>query len=163
MAGALLLLTLPGAAPAAAEVEPTGSWPVRPRPAVVNDFDPPEVRWGSGHRGVDLAGRIGQQVRSALPGEVSFVGRIAGVGVVVVEHGTTRTTYQPVAASVSRGDPVAQGGVLGTLEWFGTHCLPQACLHWGLVEGDVYLDPLELVGGGPRPVRLLPVPASFLG
>ena len=40
-----------------------------------------------------------------------------------------------------------------------SHCFPAACLHWGLIEGtgdgQVYLDPLSLVGGGP--VRLLPL------
>jgi murein DD-endopeptidase MepM/ murein hydrolase activator NlpD len=130
---------------------------------VVHTFDPPAVRWGSGHRGVDLAGQMGQPVRAALAGRVAFVGRIAGVGVVVVDHGTTRTTYQPVAAAVQRGDEVATGTVVGRLEWLGTHCLPAACLHWGLLRGDRYLDPLGLVGGGPRPVRLLPPGEPLLG
>ena len=145
------------AAPHAAAVEePAGAWPLEPQPAVVHGFDPPDVRWGSGHRGVDLAGRVGQPVRAALPGTVSFAGRVAGRGVVVVGHGAARTTYQPVTASVSRGTAVGRGEVIGTLAWFGTHCLPDACLHWGLVAGETYLDPLSLVGG-PRPVRLLPV------
>ena len=144
-------------APAAArdEVAP-GVWPLDPQPAVVHGFDPPEVRWGAGHRGVDLAGRVGQQVRAALAGTVTFAGQVAGRGVVVVDHGTTRTTYQPVAASVRRGTDVGRGQVIGTLAWFGSHCLPAACLHWGLLEGQSYLDPLSLVGG-PRPVRLLPL------
>jgi murein DD-endopeptidase MepM/ murein hydrolase activator NlpD len=77
--------------------------------------------------------------------------------VVVVDHGPTRTTYQPVAASVARGDEVAAGDVLGTLSWAGTHCSPAACLHWGWRRGDTYLDPLLLVGAAPRPVRLLPL------
>jgi murein DD-endopeptidase MepM/ murein hydrolase activator NlpD len=92
-----------------------------------------------------------------MAGTVSFVGKIAGVGMVVVDHGPTRTTYQPVAAAVHRGDPVAAGAVLGRLAWPGTHCPPQACLHWGWIRGTTYLDPLLLVGGGPSPVRLLPL------
>jgi murein DD-endopeptidase MepM/ murein hydrolase activator NlpD len=75
---------------------------------------------------------------------------------VVVDHGGRRTTYQPVTAVVRRGQRVEGGDVLGHLAWFGTHCLPSACLHWGLLEGDQYLDPLTLVGG-PVPVRLLPM------
>jgi murein DD-endopeptidase MepM/ murein hydrolase activator NlpD len=152
------VLLLVAAASAAAEVEPQGVWPLAPRPEVVRGFDPPDVKWAAGHRGVDLQGSAGQPVRAALPGRVSFAGRIAGVGVVVVDHGATRTTYQPVAATVRVGREVAAGAVLGTLQWFGTHCLPAACLHWGLVEGERYLDPLTLVGG-PRPVRLLPLDA----
>ena len=118
-------------------------------------FDPPASSWGTGHRGADLAGRVGQEVRTTRAGEVVFAGRIAGRGVVVVSHGATRTTYEPVRASVRRGDRVRSGQVIGTLRWSASHCLPVACLHWGLRRGEVYLDPLTLVGG-PRPVRLLP-------
>jgi murein DD-endopeptidase MepM/ murein hydrolase activator NlpD len=151
----VLALIVSATGPAAADTPP-GVWPLDPRPAVVRGFDPPDVRWGSGHRGVDLAGRVGQPVHAALAGTVAFAGRVAGRGVVVVDHGATRTTYQPVVASVSRGDVVGRGEVIGTLAWFGTHCLPAACLHWGLVRGETYLDPLSLIGG-PRPVRLLPL------
>lgn len=123
---------------------------------MADTFDPPEDAWDSGHRGVDLVGTVGQPVHAALDGEVSFVGRIAGVGIVVVSHGETRTTYQPVEPLVARGTRVSAGDVLGTLAWLGSHCVPRVCLHWGWVRGATYLDPLDLVGGGPRPVRLLP-------
>ncbi|MCW2771940.1 MAG: Peptidase [Nocardioides sp.] len=140
----------------AAETDPVGVWPLRPEPEVVADFDPPDSPWGSGHRGVDLLGTAGQVVRAALPGRVSFAGVLAGRGVVVVDHGGTRTTYEPVDATVSLGDPVAAGDPIGRLALPGSHCLPRACLHWGWIEGaDTYLDPLRLVGAGP--VRLLPL------
>jgi murein DD-endopeptidase MepM/ murein hydrolase activator NlpD len=140
----------PGTAPA------DGVWPLDPRPEVVSRFDPPETRWGAGHRGVDLAGHVGEPVRAAAPGRVTFAGRLAGRGVVVVDHGGTRITYEPVAASVAVGDSVDAGAVLGRLELFASHCFPRACLHWGLIEGaEHYLDPLTLVGAGP--VRLLPL------
>jgi murein DD-endopeptidase MepM/ murein hydrolase activator NlpD len=118
-------------------------------------FDPPDDPWGAGHRGVDLAGRIGQAVRSALPGEVRFAGQIAGKPVVTVSHGDTRTTYEPVVATLAVGTRVPAGGVIGTLDLPGSHCFPRACLHWGWLRGDTYLDPLDLVGGGPA--RLLPL------
>ncbi|GAW48610.1 MULTISPECIES: M23 family metallopeptidase [unclassified Nocardioides] len=140
----------------AADTDPVGGWPLRPEPAVVAGFDPPDSPWGSGHRGVDLLGTAGQVVRAALPGRVSFAGVLAGRGVVVVDHGDTRTTYEPVDATVSLGDPVAAGDPIGRLALGGSHCLPRACLHWGWIEGaDTYLDPLRLVGAGP--VRLLPL------
>ena len=154
----VLVATSTTSRPAAA-AEPPGTWPLEPTPEVVHGFDPPEVRWEPGHRGVDLAGRVGQPVLAALPGTVGFAGLVAGRAVVVVDHGATRTTYQPVTASVRRGERVARGQVIGSLAWFGTHCLPAACLHWGLLAGDTYLDPLSLVGG-PRPVRLLPLGGS---
>lgn len=122
---------------------------------MVSPFDPPAANWGRGHRGVDLEGHVGQSVRSALPGRVRFVGRVAGVAVVVVDHTGTRTTYQPVSGTVSVGQRVAAGAVIGRLSWHGTHCAPRACLHWGWRRGQAYLDPLDLIG--PRPVRLLPL------
>ncbi|GAB3083680.1 M23 family metallopeptidase [Nocardioides zeae] len=151
---ALAGLLLPGAAAHAAD-DPVGGWPLRPEPTVVTRFDPPTNPYGAGHRGVDLLGSAGQVVHAALPGTVTFAGRIAGRGVVVVGHGATRTTYEPVAASVTVGDTVAGGGTIGTLEPAGSHCAPRACLHWGWLEGETYLDPLRLVGAGP--VRLVPL------
>lgn len=141
-----------GAAEAGAT--PVGDWPLDPTPAVVAGFAPPQSAWGSGHRGVDLLGRVGQPVRAALPGRVSFAGRLAGRGVVVVDHGSTRTTYEPVTATVAVGDTVTRGQRLGRLELIASHCFPRACLHWGWLRGTTYLDPLVLVGAGP--VRLLP-------
>ena len=101
------------------------------------------------------SGAVGQPVLAALPGAVTFAGPLAGRGVVVVDHGATRTTYEPVAATVTVGTPVAAGAQVGTLELAGSHCFPRACLHWGWIEGETYLDPLRLVGAGP--VRLLPL------
>lgn len=154
----LVLLLAPAALlapPALADVDPVGVWPLQPEPEVVAHFAPPADPWGSGHRGVDLAGRVGQSVLAGLPGRVAFAGRIAGRGVVVVGHGDTRTTYEPVTATVAVGDEVTAGAPLGHLEVVGSHCFPRACLHWGWLRGETYLDPLRLVGGGP--VRLLPL------
>ncbi len=152
----LLSLTRPaGAAGSPVDPVPVGVWPLQPRPQVVRAFDPPDVRWGAGHRGVDLAGSLGQVVGAALAGRVTFAGPLAGRGVVVVDHGDTRTTYQPVAATVRVGQVVLRGQQLGTLELPGSHCFPRACLHWGWRRGDTYLDPLLLVGGGP--IVLLPL------
>jgi len=152
---------LTSAATVGAEPDPVGVWPLRPAPEVVADFDPPDNPYGSGHRGVDLAGAVGQPVRTALAGRVTYAGRLAGRGVVVVSHGDTRTTYEPVAASVEMGTTVSAGQRVGALELAGTHCLPRACLHWGWLRGDLYLDPLDLVGGGP--VRLLPLAGLPVG
>lgn len=132
-----------------------GVWPISPPHLVVRRFEPPSTPWGAGHRGVDLLGTVGEPVRSALAGTVSFAGVLAGRGVVVVDHGRFRTTYEPVIATVSLGDAVGRGDVIGHLALPRSHCLPRACLHWGLIEAETYLDPLMLVGGGP--IRLLPM------
>ena len=163
LAPVLLLLA---AAPAVAEDPapvPAGAavWPLAPVPELGERFDPPETRWGAGHRGVDLRGSVGQPVRASLPGSITFAGSLAGRGVVVVDHGATRTTYEPVEAVVSVGDTVGAGDRIGTLQLGGSHCFPAACLHWGLRAGDTYRDPLTLVRAGP--VRLLPLGADAAG
>lgn len=137
-----------------------GVWPLQPRPPVVTGFHPPSSPWGSGHRGVDLGGHVGEPVHDAAAGRITFAGQLAGRGVVVVDHGATRTTYEPVDASVHVGEEVPAGAVIGRLQLFGSHCFPRACLHWGLIEGrDHYLDPLTLVGAAP--VRLLPLAGAL--
>lgn len=160
-ATALLTAVLTGASVGTtvrAEAPPTPAhaavWPLDPRPAVAAAFAAPEHTWSAGHRGVDLVGRPGQQVRAALTGVVSFSGTIAGRGVVAVDHGGFRTTYEPVAATVTRGAHVSTGAVIGTLQAAQGHCPPRTCLHWGLIEDGTYRDPLSLLGLGP--VRLLP-------
>ena len=153
---ALVCLARPaGAVGAPVDPVPVGVWPLQPAPRVVRAFDPPDSTWGAGHRGVDLAGSVGEAVHSALAGRVTFAATLAGRGVVVVDHGSTRTTYEPVLASVRVGDAVARGQPIGSLEPAGSHCLPAACLHWGWRRGSTYLDPLLLVGGGP--IVLLPL------
>lgn len=134
----------------------SGTWPLSPRPPVVSGFDPPDAPWASGHRGVDLAGRIGQPVLAVLPGVVDFAGAIGGKRVLVIDHGDTRTTYEPVAAVVEVGADVRAGAVVGRLVAAGSHCPPGACLHLGWIRNadDAYLDPLALLG--VRPVRLWP-------
>jgi murein DD-endopeptidase MepM/ murein hydrolase activator NlpD len=153
---ALLSLARPaGALGAPVDPVPVGVWPLQPQPQVVRAFDPPDSPFGAGHRGVDLAGSVGQPVFAALAGRVTFAAPLAGRGVVVVDHGPTRTTYEPVAAGVHVGQEVLRGERLGTLQLGGSHCLPRACLHWGWRRDATYLDPLLLVGGGP--IRLLPL------
>ena len=150
-----LLATAP-AAPATVAPSVGWRWPLVPTPVVLARFDAPAGPYAAGHRGVDLAAPPGAPVLAAAGGVVAFAGRVGGRGVVSVDHpGGLRTTYEPVAAAVARGDPVTAGAVLGRLEATGSHCLPVGCLHWGLRRGSVYLDPLSLLG--PVRVRLLPV------
>jgi murein DD-endopeptidase MepM/ murein hydrolase activator NlpD len=145
------LLLLYGAPTARAAPDPPtlgpalrGDWPLSPRPALVRAFDPPDVVWGAGHRGVDLQARVGQPVLAAADGVVGFAGPLAGRGVVTVVHGPVRTTYEPVETVVSAGQPVLRGEVIGHLQ-AGLHCGIRSCLHWGLLRGSQYLDPLSLI------------------
>ncbi|MCF8554988.1 MAG: M23 family metallopeptidase [Candidatus Nanopelagicales bacterium] len=130
-------------------------WPIKPARLSLG-FDRPPQNWLPGHRGVDLFGRSGEQVLAAGNGVVTFAGLVAGKGVVVINHGMVRTTYEPVSASVTVGSRVRVGDVIGTLSPGESHCATKAtvsCLHWGLIRGEKYLNPLSLV---QKRVRLLP-------
>lgn len=124
---------------------------------LVRGFEPPAERWGAGHRGVDLAAAIGQPVRAPGPGTVTFAGSVAGRGVVTVAHPDgLRSSLEPVDASVAVGDEVAAGQEIGEIESAAGHCAPSACLHWGVRDGDTYINPLRLLRTGPT--VLLPGP-----
>jgi murein DD-endopeptidase MepM/ murein hydrolase activator NlpD len=138
------------------------TWPLDDSaPTVVQGFDPADEPWLPGHRGVDLMGAAGDVVRAAGAGTVSYAGLLAGVGVVTVSHGVARTTYQPVQPSVAVGQRVEIGEPIGVLTITGSHCRPSACLHWGLIQGADYLDPLRLVSTDAPP-RLLPLGTEAL-
>ncbi len=133
---------------------PRWQWPVRPAPKVLRGFEPPAHPWEAGHRGIDLAAAPDQSVYAAGPGRVGFARDLAGRGVVTVVHGTLRTTYLPVEPTVHTGQLIAAGARIGRVEAAPLHCPGTPCLHWGLLRGVSYLDPLTLLGLGP--VRLLP-------
>ncbi|MDI2028504.1 M23 family metallopeptidase [Saccharopolyspora sp. TS4A08] len=146
------------AAAPSAPPEPSGpvalGWPLEP-PEVLRPFDEPGSAFGPGHRGVDLAGRPGQPVLASADGVVAHAGWLVDRGVVSVEHAAgLRTSYEPLAPTVSPGDRVTRGQVIGHLEAGHPGCAAPACLHWGAREGDRYRDPLELVAGSRA--RLLP-------
>jgi murein DD-endopeptidase MepM/ murein hydrolase activator NlpD len=141
----------------AAAAPPSPLWvlPLSGPAVVTRPFDPPPTPYAAGHRGVDLAGTVGMPVSAAGAGTVVFAGMVAGRPVVSVEHaGGLRTTYEPVLASVAAGQAVARGSPLGVLTSGHPGCPVEACLHWGLRRGEVYLDPLSLLR--PPRVRLLP-------
>jgi murein DD-endopeptidase MepM/ murein hydrolase activator NlpD len=105
-------------------------------------------------------------VRAAAAGEVAFSGEVGGTPVVVIQlPGGLRTTYEPVRGTLPVGTAVAPGRTVGVLAGGLPHC-PGPCLHWGLLSGGVYLDPLTLLPPSLRrsePSRLLPLPARADG
>ena len=135
---------------------PKGGWraPLAAPLRVTRPFEPPPTPYAAGHRGVDLAGSRGQEVRSAGIGYVAWAGVLAGRGVVVVQHSELRTTYEPVAAVVTKGTYVQAGERIGILQRGHPGCPVAACLHWGLLDGAEYLDPMSLLADE---VRLLPL------
>ncbi len=145
-----------GASSASTRAQGQWAWPLDPEPRVERGFDPPDQPWGAGHRGVDLSASVGQPVRTPEAGTVTWSGTLAGRGVVVVSHaGGLRSTFEPVTATVLLGTVVARADEIGTVAPAAGHCAPRTCLHWGVLRGRQYLDPLSFLGR--RPVVLLPL------
>lgn len=120
---------------------------------VLRTFDKPDHNWLPGHRGVDLPLEVGSDVVSAGDGMVVFAGMVAGTPTISIDHADgVRTTYQPVHAHVSAGDPVVAKQVIGRL---GHPTTTHPGLQWGARIGDDYINPIGLL---PTPtIRLKPV------
>lgn len=132
--------------------------------SVITPYRAPSGRYGPGHRGIDLAATPGAPVRACAEGTVVFVGVVAGVPVVSIEHaGGWRTTYQPVTAQVVAGQHVRAGDRLGAL---ASTAMPgdQSAnhLHLGLRNGEQYREPV-LVAADLRPGTLGPIRLVRLG
>ncbi len=127
-------------------------FPVAEPVTVRRRFDRPERAWSAGHRGVDFTVAAASPVRAPGAGEVTFVGTIVDRGVVVVLHDNgLRSSFEPVVSTLSPGQRVTAGGEVGRVSSPDdglAHCGPD-CLHWGVRQGEVYLDPLKLVRGEP--------------
>lgn len=117
---------------------------------ITRAFDPPAHNWDAGHRGVDVGGLSGTTVKAPCSGTVTYAQTLAGRPVLVVTHGATRETFEPVEALVPVGARVSAGQPIGRL--LAGHLGPAPAVHWGLKRGDVYLNPLTLL---PGEVRLL--------
>lgn len=121
-------------------------------------FDPPAAPWLPGHRGVDLATHAGAPALAPADGVVTFAGPVAGRGVVTVRHDDgRRSSLEPVRADAAVGSRVRAGDPLGTVDGDAHgRARDVPVLHWGVRDGDVYVDPWSLLPGR-GPVVLLPL------
>ena len=129
-------------------------WPVAEPHAVARAYLAPATPYSAGHRGVDLRAEEGASVRAPADGVVRFAGWVVDRPVLSVTHGGgVVSSYEPVESSLSEGDVVRRGDVIGTL--LAGHCR-SPCLHLGVRIDGEYVSPLLFLGGQPRAV-LLPV------
>ncbi len=142
------LLVRPGVAHA-------GGWPRPVDGAVVLGYG---ASWFNGagapctHGGVDLAAASGDPVRCCVAGTVTFAGLVPAAGggsvtaVTVQDSDGLRVTCMPLASSSARrGDVVAPGQVLGTLEATGDGSSAGAHLHLSVRRGEASLDPMAFL------------------
>lgn len=123
-------------------------WPLAGKPVVTRAFDPPVQSWLSGHRGVDLAAPQGAAVLAPTSGVVAFSGVVVNRAVltIAVDNGL-RLSFEPVLSPLKAGDTVVRGQQIGTVKG-PTHCdgsPTPSCLHWGVRDGDDYLNPLQFI------------------
>ena len=116
---------------------------------VADGFRPPASPYGPGNRGLTYDLESGTPVRASAPGAVVFAGSVAGTLHVTVLHADgLRTSYSFLeTVSVRRGARVGSGDVVGTAG---------AGFHFGVRDGDTYLDPASLFGVVEIRVRLVP-------
>ena len=122
----------------------------RPRPGPLSsDFGGARVFNGvvrSRHLGVDFSARVGEPVRAANRGVVTFVGALYFSGnTVFLDHGGgLLTAYLHLSrALVSRGDTVSSGQLIGRVGATGRVTGPN--LHWLASYGNVMVDPMDLL------------------
>jgi len=130
--------------------------PLPPPLTVLAGFSLPGEPWQAGNRGVDLAASTGESVFAAATGTVLYAGALAGRGVISIDHGGIRTTYEPVHPIVHVGDAVTKGQLIGLVSDAADSCGPPgSCLHWGAITSNGYVDPMGFLG--PPKIRLLPI------
>ena len=136
-------------------------WPLAGSPRVVAGYVPVSA-FSGGHPVADLAGKVGEPVRAAGAGWVVLVTtRLVVVAHVSFPDSSLRTSYQPVLPTVPPGSWVRAGQQIGLLSGSDRQQLSgPALLHWGLLQGRWYLDPLQLLR--PTAPRLLPLHGSAL-
>lgn len=133
------------AGPAIVQAEQSWGYPLAGSPEVLRPFDGPAQPWEPGHRGVDFAAVVGQEVIAPREGVVSFSGPVAGRVVLTITHPDgLRSSFEALSDPVPRGTVVARGDVVARVATpHAGHC--SSCLHWGVRRGETYIDPLSLL------------------
>lgn len=120
---------------------------------MVRPFEAPAEKWSPGHRGVDVEAPAGVVVVAPDSGVVHFAGTVVDRPVLSIEHaGGVLSSFEPVVASVARGQRVERGQAVGILQT--GHCATGSCLHLGARIDGRYVSPLLLLGELRRAVLL---------
>jgi murein DD-endopeptidase MepM/ murein hydrolase activator NlpD len=116
---------------------------------VTDPFREPRCRWCPGNRGIEYATHAGDTVTAVTAGEVTFSGTVAGRTYLVIRHPDgKRATYGNLSDRLhAQGDVIASGAVVG-------HAA--GAFHFGLRDGERYVDPAPFIGRLAGVVRLVP-------
>lgn len=148
---ALLCCTLLSGSGPATDAAPPWSWPLPAPHAIARQFIAPATPYAPGHRGIDIRA-VGVTVFAPANGTVHFAGTVVDRPVLSIDHADdVLSSYEPVLSTLSAGDAVRRGDVIGTL--LPGHCA-EPCLHFGVRLGGQYVNPLLWVGSLERSVLL---------
>jgi peptidase M23-like protein len=161
----LLTLALPGAARADA----SWTWPLGGE--VITQYRNGDDPYAAGqHRGIDIAGHVGDPVGAARAGMVTFAGNVGSSGLTVsvrTADGRYDTSYLHLSSiAVREGQRVEAGDRLGEVGTTGHRSAVQPHLHFGVRDAGsrhAYHDPLDFLPAPPgahpeRPRAPAPVP-----
>src|SRR5215218_655887 len=114
-------------------------------------FDPTHPYAAGQHRGIDIAGSTGADVRAPAAGTVTFAGSVPSSGksvTIQTQDGYSVTLVHLGSISAVRGTIVAEGAPVGSIGASGDVEWPQPYVHLGIriaAEAQGYLDPLSFL------------------
>lgn len=118
-------------------------------PGIIHEIDRDIGRYEAGHRGIDLAGSVGDVIYAPQTGKVLWKGVVGGKPTFTFQVGDLKLTFTPASTTRSLGESVARGDALGVLAQNtdgSNHCEEGVCLHWGVLDEDeTYLDPKAFI------------------
>lgn len=100
------------------------------------------------HTGIDIQAEPGSVVRASANGRVNYRGisPTGGLTLVIRHNMKIRTTYLNLSQTlVSRGEYVYQSQVIARIGAEDDSSSSQPHLHFGVIFGQAYLDPLDLL------------------
>ncbi len=126
------------------------TWPLRGE--VITNYRNGDDPYAAGqHRGIDIAGEVGEPVVAAAGGEVRFAGTVGTSGLTVsvrTADGFDTSYLHLSATSVRAGERVLAGERLGAVGTTGTRSATEPHLHFGVREAGsehAYRDPLDFL------------------
>jgi hypothetical protein len=154
------LLGSPAVAPARAAAG--WRWPVAGE--VITPYRNGDDPYAAGqHRGIDIAGALGDPVRAAAGGRVTFAGEAGSSGLAVTVRtadGRFDTSYLHLSSlSVREGETLAAGGRIGAVGTSGRRSAERPHLHFSVRDAGTrhaYHDPLAFLP--PPPATRRPAP-----
>lgn len=112
---------------------------------VSGPYQAPPTPYATGHRGIDLPARPGEQVFAPVSGVVSFAGRVVDRQVLSIRiDARTVVTLEPLElldVGLEAGDLVHRGEEIGAAG-SGGHCASE-CVHLGVRVDGAYVNPMR--------------------